>query len=423
MAHQFWQDQFADLETSLYPVLPITGYQPEIKHIVDYEVDWPDWSNLHHDHYSLSIKLQGAWAIMLAQYSNSEDIVFGTNVISQREPLGRAENLSRLNYVMPLRVPVPWHSELIEWLRNIQARLEAIDEVQTWGGLDQIRSLSSKVAEACDFRTILLVHNGRRKEREHQNIQPPAINDIPNTGGVALIVECLPSARHCSLLVRFHTDRNILDSIQAKQMGFQFTNLVSQLFEVNLHQQGKRIIDLDTVCEEDKTLIWKWNACRPRRNDICITDLFSQQVKRRANHPAVHAWDGHITYSQLDELSTLLAKYLLHTQIASPGGIVPVCFNKTMWTTITILAIAKAGATFILLDPYQPPGRLAAIMDQIQSSTILARLDTAELAQSLSSHVVIIDRGFRERGPFQSNVLGGTISPSDHLYHSKQTGG
>lgn len=42
MAHQFWQDEFADLETSLYPILPALGYQPEIKCIVEHEVDWSD---------------------------------------------------------------------------------------------------------------------------------------------------------------------------------------------------------------------------------------------------------------------------------------------------------------------------------------------------------------------------------------------
>jgi hypothetical protein len=42
MAHQFWQDEFADLETSPYPILPALSYQPEIKCIVEHGVDWSD---------------------------------------------------------------------------------------------------------------------------------------------------------------------------------------------------------------------------------------------------------------------------------------------------------------------------------------------------------------------------------------------
>ncbi|KAJ5433827.1 AMP-dependent synthetase/ligase [Penicillium cf. griseofulvum] len=418
MAHQFWQDAFADLGTSPYPILPSTGYEPEIKRIVEHEVDWLDWSKFQHGQCTLSTRIQAAWALLLAQYANSEDIVFGTNVASERRDFDRAENAPSIqnswNYVMPLRVPVPWHSDLVEWLRIMQTRVEAIEEVHEWGGLDRIRSCSPQAAEACDLRTILLIRG--IDEEQQEDTQPLSTEDVCDMGSVALIVECLPSAHLRNLSVRFHIDETIVNDIQAKQMIFQFTNLIRQLCEVNFHEKGKLIMDLDTMCEEDKTLIWKWNGSCPRNNNVCITELFSQQVKRRANRPAVHAWDGLLTYSQLDEQSTLLAKYLVHTHVAGPGQIVPVCFDKTIWTTVTILAIAKARAVFILLDPHQPRSRLAAIMAQIQSSTILARPDTAELAQSITSHVLIIDECFNGMGSFEITPLGDTALPSDHLY-------
>lgn len=170
MAHQFWQDQFADLETSLYPILPAPSYKPEIKCIIEHEVDLFDWSNVHDGHCRLSTKLQAAWALLLAQYANSEDIVFGTNVVSQRWSLDRPGNDSGFqnscNDVMPLRVPVHWHSDLVEWLRKIQVRLEAIEDVQSWGGLDRIRSCSPKAEEACDFRTVLLTRDMQSEEQE-----------------------------------------------------------------------------------------------------------------------------------------------------------------------------------------------------------------------------------------------------------------
>ncbi|KAJ5158043.1 uncharacterized protein N7500_007694 [Penicillium coprophilum] len=137
MAHRFWQDTFADLEASPYPILPTTGYQPEIKHIVEYEVNWLDWNNFHDDRFTLSTNLRAAWALLMAQYANSEDIVFGTNVASQRrESLSNDHDLSIQNiwnHVMPLRVLIPWHSDLVQWLQSIQNRVEAIERVQEWG--------------------------------------------------------------------------------------------------------------------------------------------------------------------------------------------------------------------------------------------------------------------------------------------------
>jgi hypothetical protein len=172
MAHQFWQDAFADLETSPYPILPSTGYHPDIKHTIEYEIDWLDWSDFHHDQCTLSTRLQAAWALLLAQYANSEDIVFGTNVASEWRDCHSAENAPSIqnswNYVIPLRVLVSWHLDLAEWLRIIQTRVEAIEEVHEWWGLDRIRSCSPQAAEACDLRTILLI---REIDEEQQEVR------------------------------------------------------------------------------------------------------------------------------------------------------------------------------------------------------------------------------------------------------------
>lgn len=118
-------------------------------------------------------------------------------------------------------------------------------------------------------------------------------------------------------------------------MGFQLAHLIRQLCDPALHQSQKVIGDLDLLCDEDKKLLWKWNGSRPRMTNACITDLFAYQARRRGPYPAVHAWDGELSYAQLDEMSTQLAAWLIQNDVAGPGRIVPLCFDKTMWTTIT----------------------------------------------------------------------------------------
>lgn len=203
-------------------------------------------------------------------------------------------------------------------------------------------------------------------------------------------------------------------------MGFQLAHLIRQLCDPALHQSQKVIGDLDLLCDEDKKLLWKWNGSRPRMTNACITDLFAYQARRRGPYPAVHAWDGELSYAQLDEMSTQLAAWLIQNDVAGPGRIVPLCFDKTMWTTITLLAVAKAGGIFIMLDPHQPFGRLKSIMQQIQSTTILARHDTAKLARSLAESAIIVDEDLLQPNDDISSVdipaLCDKISPSDWLY-------
>ncbi|KAJ5965380.1 hypothetical protein N7481_012094 [Penicillium waksmanii] len=419
MAKQFWQETFVDLETSSYPVLPAVGYQSSITKTVDYEVDRIDCSTGSHSPHTLSTGIQAAWALLLAQYANTQDVVFGTNL----NPLRGNPSLKD---IVPFRVPVDWESDLLQWLQASQSRVAAMQEIQSCMSLDEISLCSPEAKEACDFRTSIIIRDAEPELYEltalvgTQENYPSSLVKTLHANCLVLIVECFPSIPHQKLLLRFHIDETIIEAAQAQRMGLQLTHLICQLCSPTLYQKQTLIGDLDILCDEDKTLIWRWNGSRPRLTNSCITDLFAYQSQRRGHCPAVHAWDGDLTYAQLDEKSTRLASWLIQNKIAGPGLIVPLCFDKTVWTTITLLAVAKAGSTFIMLDPRQPFGRLKSIMQQIESTTILARHDTVKLARSLAESAIIVDEDILQ--PIgdvsfaQIPGLSGNIAPSDRLY-------
>jgi non-ribosomal peptide synthetase component F len=81
--------------------------------------------------------------------------------------------------------------------------------------------------------------------------------------------------------------------------------------------------------------------------------------------PAVCASDGDVSYGELDDLSFRLASYLVSIGVGR-GTIVPLCFEKSMWTVVALLATLREGAAFLLLDPVgQPEARLDIILRQI----------------------------------------------------------
>lgn len=71
------------------------------------------------------------------------------------------------------------------------------------------------------------------------------------------------------------------------------------------------------------------------------------------------AWDGELTYGQLDQCATLLEGHLVSSGFGvGPGAIVPLYFEKSMWVPVAIIAVMKAGAAFVALDPTLPQHRL-----------------------------------------------------------------
>jgi brevianamide F synthase len=67
---------------------------------------------------------------------------------------------------------------------------------------------------------------------------------------------------------------------------------------------------------------------------------------------------------------------------------VPVLFEKSMWTVVAILGILRAGGAFALLDPSQPRGRLLDICDTCQAKIIVASRTLHETASKLCETVV-----------------------------------
>ena len=162
MAEQFWKDSFAGLEAAQYPSIPI-GYQPTLSRIVEHEIRGLDWSALNDESHSISTKLSASWALLLAQYANTEDVVFGRSV-SDIEVAHDSSPLCIRDYTFPLRVQVDWTSTLRKWLQDIQSQATGMEALHDPGCLDRIRLCSPQAQKACDFSTILVVQDATLDE-------------------------------------------------------------------------------------------------------------------------------------------------------------------------------------------------------------------------------------------------------------------
>ncbi|KAJ5767063.1 uncharacterized protein N7511_004679 [Penicillium nucicola] len=143
------------------------------------------------------------------------------------------------------------------------------------------------------------------------------------------------------------------------------------------------------VCEaiqiknQELAQIWKWNGPMPQTIDRCIQDMISEKAQSQLERPSVVSWDGEMTYAQLEERSTWLAKHLVQLGLRI-GRAVPLCFEKSMWTIVGVLAVMKAGGALVLMDPSQPEGRLSTIATEVNAEFIL----TSELQTGLGSRIV-----------------------------------
>lgn len=131
-----------------------------------------------------------------------------------------------------------------------------------------------------------------------------------------------------------------------------------------------------------------WNDLLPLPVEKCVHHLFQERVQEHPNAEAVCSRDGSLTYEELDARATSLARHLIHNGIQAES-LVPLCFEKSMWAVVAMIAVLKAGAAFVPL-PCSPLGRIEAIIAQIDPSVILTSSLQAAKFEERSQTVIIV---------------------------------
>lgn len=139
----------------------------------------------------------------------------------------------------------------------------------------------------------------------------------------------------------------------------------------------------------DASIIREWNGNVPRKVEQCVHDLIQYRSLSQPGAMAVRASDGQLTYHQLDMMSSTLAAQLVSYDMG-PNRIVPLVFEKSMWTTVALLGVMKAGGAFLLVDVAHPVARLKEILGITAAKLVIASERQAKLAQQLDLDVVYV---------------------------------
>lgn len=195
MAEAYWIKTFEGLETTHYPPLPVIGYQPTLNRSATHEIRGLDLQAHPDAHRNLSTTLRAAWALLLAQYSGTNDVVFGATATSHSRELVAEDQVgsSIRERLLLMRVKVDWQSNVNKWLREIASQETAMEAVQSWGGLDQIRLCSPEAQEACNFGSLLHI---QYSGISHSQVRIPHVTPQPLLSWP--VIPRLPNIRHTS---------------------------------------------------------------------------------------------------------------------------------------------------------------------------------------------------------------------------------
>ncbi|MGW0809523.1 amino acid adenylation domain-containing protein [Nonomuraea sp. NPDC002799] len=93
----------------------------------------------------------------------------------------------------------------------------------------------------------------------------------------------------------------------------------------------------------------------------CLHERFADQVRRAPAAIAVTSGGEHLTYAELDARANRLA-HRLRADGAGPEDLVGICLSRGPDLIVALLAVLKAGAAYLPLDPDQPAERLGFLL-------------------------------------------------------------
>ncbi len=114
---------------------------------------------------------------------------------------------------------------------------------------------------------------------------------------------------------------------------------------------------------EEKQMVIEWNQTKvPFPNHLSISELFENQAKQSEDSIAVEHNDRSLTYRELNERANELAHTLRIAGI-QPGDFVAICMHRSIELIIGKLAILKAGAAYVPINPEYPAERRSLMLE------------------------------------------------------------
>ncbi|EFE30955.1 uncharacterized protein ARB_02149 [Trichophyton benhamiae CBS 112371] len=422
----FWKDRFTGCAAPQFPRLPFGTYIPKSRSILNHEIRHPI-PDLRPP--QLLATIQTAWAVLIGTYTNSNDIVFGALSVDSWPGLGQNFNggspLSIKQTVIPIRITLNWDGHIDETVKDVERKVTSalhLGKIHMWF----IERLSDETKRACQFQTVLAI-NPPNTGRPKSNVSSQFSSTVPSSGkqepvfevesthgskmyDYALVVECHTTGHGIELCLLF--DPTVLEKSQVTRIAYQMEHILLQLLERN---STISLRNINTINEYDLCDIWSRNSIIPTSSqDTCVHKLFIAVAQKFPSALAVCAWDGEITYKQLDDQSTGLAYRLVELGLKM-GDIVSLCLEKSIWTPVAMLGVMKAGGVSVNMDVTQPEERLQAIVSQANPRFIVSSIRNVALATRLCQCPIIQIGDELPRCPIPYHPLP-SVGPAHNLY-------
>ncbi|BBX39731.1 amino acid adenylation domain-containing protein [Mycobacterium simiae] len=328
-------------------------------------------------HTTLNTVLQAGWAQVLMCLTGRHDVVFGATVSGRPTDVAGAESLVGLAInTVPVRASacaLTTTAGLLNQLHdNHQHTLDhqhlALSEIHRIAGHDQL------------FDTLFVYENYPIDAAVSAGLGALAITEFTSHESThyPLTLQATPGPQ---LGLGVEYDAELFDA----EAVVRLTDRLQRVLQAMAQAPSGRLAAVDMLdADERARLDVLGNLAVLSRPAVgaSIPELFAAQVARTPAAVAITCAERSLTYAELDEQANRLAHHLVGLG-AGAGACVAVLFARSAEAIVAILAVLKAGAAYLPIDPAVPGSRIEFMLGDAEP---IAAVTTADLADRFAGY-------------------------------------
>ncbi|WP_157517081.1 non-ribosomal peptide synthetase [Mycobacterium sp. MS1601] len=331
-------------------------------------------------HTTVSTVLQGAFIQLLISLTGNTDVAFGTTVSGRPDEIVGADSMvGLLINTVPVRATVTSSATTEDLLNQLQESYNRTLDHQHLA-LSEIHRITG---HELLFDAFFVYENYPMDTANLSGADGLVVTEYTHReyNHYPLAVQALPGD-HLTLRVEFDTD--VFNSAEITALIGRYTRLLEAMVE----NPSRALSTVTVLAETERDDIDRWAnvaaLAGPHTPPVSIPARFAAQVSRQPEALALTGADGSWTYHQLDDSSNRLAQVLIGHGIGR-GQRVALLLPRSAEAIIAILAVLKAGAAYVPIDPAVPAARREFVLGDaapsaaITTSALAARLDTDDL--------------------------------------------
>jgi amino acid adenylation domain-containing protein len=338
---------------------------------------------------TLFMALLAAFKVLLQRYTRLDDVVVGSPIANRNRPEIEGIIGFFVNTLI-LRTDLsgnPSFRELLRRVREVTLGAYSHQDLPFEKLVEELKP-ERRLNHNPLFQVMFVFQN---IPTHSQLVASPVAPEITTgTAKFDLTMILMEMQDGLSGVIEYNTD--IFEADRIKRAAQHFVNLVESIAQ----NPDRRIGELALLSSvERRLLLVEWNHTERPFPAVGVHQLVETQAMEKPDAVAAVFKGERLTFRELDGRANQLA-HRLQANGVGLETVAGVCLPRSLDMLVAVLAVLKAGAAYLPLDPGYPSERLAFMLSDTEAPVLLTTRELSERFPGIAAQVLYVDEPIDE---------------------------